>query len=208
LHAVADAGQANLIALGAGFDLFLAGVAAPQAGEEAGLLVFLHGAFGEVDVVDAQAAVEVVDANVGGFQGAADAGPGTVKVGAKAEHGVAAAVFGQGHAARGVEVTRGEQGHGTTLFGAARHAGEHFIQQCSFQARAVGTARPTDVGGAAGRTGSGQDEDFAGIALHARLDAHTGTDFAVRLDATDAAAQATGQGTGELVEALPVGAEL
>ncbi|KAF1057484.1 MAG: hypothetical protein GAK45_02423 [Pseudomonas citronellolis] len=102
---------------------------------------------------------------------------------------------------------RGQQGDRTAFLGVAGHVSEHLVEQRGIQRRNHRLARPVGAGIAASRTGFAQHVDFAGVALHARLDAYANARFAARVDAGYAAAQTAGQRSGELRQRLPVGGE-
>src|SRR5471032_3219057 len=206
LHVVTHLHQTDLITLGTGFDLFLGWRTAKQATEEARLVFRLARLLRQVDVVQAGAAVDVLDAPVTLVQRTTNAGPCTVQVVTHVEHRVAAAVFGQGYAAGGVVVTGCNQGYRTALGGAAAHAGQHVVSQLGVQAQVGGTRREIDVSRATGRTPDADDIDFTGIALHTWLDAHTHASFGI--GGNTACSQTLGDGRGKLVQTLPGSAEL
>src|SRR5690606_6421777 len=190
-------------ALGAGFALFLARRTAEHATEEAGLLLVDLSAFGQGDQVKAQAAVEIGDAHVAKLQRAPDNGPGTVEIGAQIENRIAVAVVAQTDAAGRIEVARSEQRYGTALLHTTCHAHRHFVEQRRFEAGIAATRSKIDVGRAAGRALGAGDEDFTGIALHTRFDAHAHAGFGIRGDAGDATAQTASNARGTIDENLP-----
>src|SRR5690606_20532249 len=108
LHAIAQSGQAHLVTLAGGF------VTAEQATKEAGLLAGLARIAGQIQVIQAQAAVEVVDAQVGALQGAADARPAAVEIGLDVQYRIAATILAGGDPHAAIGAARG-QGHRTAL---------------------------------------------------------------------------------------------
>src|SRR5690606_20036969 len=142
------------------------------------------------------------------LQRATDTGPGTVEISAQIENRIALAVFAQTDAAGRIEVARGEQRYGTALLHTTSHAHQHFVEQRRFEAGIAATRSKIDVGRAAGRALGAGDEDFTGIALHTRFDAHAHAGFGIRGDAGDATAQTARHARGKLVETLPGGGEL
>src|SRR5476649_2435689 len=193
LHVVTHLHQTDLITLGTGFDLFLGWRTAKQATEEARLVFRLARLLRQVDVVQAGAAVDVLDAPVTLVQRTTNAGPCTVQVVTHVEHRVAAAVFGQGYAAGGVVVTGCNQGYRTALGCAAAHAGQHVVSQLGVQAQVGGTRREIDVSRATGRTPDADDIDFTvlrctpgSMRTRTRVSASAATPLAVRRLATDA----------------------
>src|SRR5690606_5846340 len=167
LHALAGGVEPNLIALGARLDVVLA--AAEQPREEPGLVIGILDTFGQVHVVDALAAVEIVDANVTCRQRPADTGPGTIEVGVQLQNRSAARRIEQADTARRIEVTFGQQRHRIALLHAPSKTGLQFVEQHAIELLVYRALRPGNLGGAPRWPLHAHQVDFTGVALHAWL---------------------------------------
>src|SRR3546814_8826996 len=120
-------------------------------------------------VIHAKAAVQIVHAYVRRLKGSTDTGPGAIEIAIQLQQRIAAAVLGQIHPTRRIEITLCQQRHRAALLGALGKAGLQLVEQYPIEFLVAGNLRPGHGGGAAGWTLDADPEELAGIALYTRL---------------------------------------
>ena len=92
------------------------------------------------------------------------------------------------------------------MLGSTAQVGEHAVEQRSFQAGVTAASREAHVGAAAFFPLGTDHEDFAGVAHHARLDAHAHPHLVIGV--AHQAADTAAHGRRQVLRALPLGDEL